>query len=270
MATTTWIKGVLDGHGIAYEERHHRVAFSAQEVAHDEHVSGHRMAKVVAILADERPVELVLPASRRVALGRVKQVLGAGEVRLASEAEMERIFTDCDMGAIPPLRHWEDVDVLVDTSMPREGDLVFQAGTHEDVIRLESRDWFALVRPRVESFSEPEHAGHRRDFTDRGDVGSDEWKGPAQAVAEESRRESGLPGGGKGRVDFVEPSSVYPGSGPYPAGEAELRTPADFVRGQVDETGREVEGGSGLIDVDEDTLLGGETPPPSGPPRRPS
>jgi Ala-tRNA(Pro) deacylase len=121
MAMTTWIKGVLDGHGIAYEERHHRVAFSAQEVAHGEHVSGHRRAKVVAILADGRPVELVLPARRRVALGRVKQVLGTGEVRLASEAEMERIFTDCETGAILPLRRWQNVDVLMDNSMPREG-----------------------------------------------------------------------------------------------------------------------------------------------------
>lgn len=268
MTTTVWIKEMLDRREIPYEQLHHRVAFTAQGIAQREHVSGHRVAKVVVALADGRPVELVLPASRRVVLDQVRELLGANEVRLASEAEMDRIFTDCETGAIPPLRHWKEVEVLVDATMPNEGDLVFQAGTHEDVIRLRAQDWFGLVRPLVGSFSQSEQRAHSHEFTDREDVGDGEWAGPAEATAEEARRESGLPGGGKGRIEIVEPSGVYPGSGPYPEGQAELRTPAEFVHGQVDEQGREVEGGSELIYA-EGVLLGGETPPPSGPPRDP-
>jgi len=269
MATSAWIKRMLDRRGITFEELHHRVAFTAQEVAQSEHISGHRVAKVVVVLADGRPVELILPASRRVVLDRVKELLGAEDVRLASEAEMDKTFTDCETGAIPPLRHWKDVEVLMDASMRSTGDLVFQAGTHEDVIRLRFPDWFRLVTPCVASFSEPEGPADTHAFTDRGDVGIEEWEGPAEAIAEEARRESGLPGGGKGRLDILEMSSVYPGSGPYPEGKAEMRTPAEFVHGQLDEQGREVEGGSGLIYVEEGTLLGGETPPPSGPPAAP-
>lgn len=96
-----------------------------------------------------------------------------------------------------------------------------------------------------------------------------EWEGPVRAMTEEARRESGLPGGGKGRLEVVELSGVYPGSGPYPEGEAELVTPAEFVHGQYDEQGREVEGGSEMIYFEGGTLLGGETPPPSGPARSP-
>ncbi len=269
MATSTWIKNVLERRGIAFEELHHRVAFTAQEVAQNEHVSGHRLAKVVVVLADGRPVVLVLPASRRVVLDRVKEQLGASDIRLASEAEMDTIFTDCETGAVPPLRHWKDVAVVMDVSIPPEGDLLFQAGTHEDVIRLKSRDWFGLVNPLVGSFSEPEHVVRGHEFTDRGDVAGAEWEGPVRAMTEEARRESGLPGGGKGRLEVVELSGVYPGSGPYPEGEAELVTPAEFVHGQYDEQGREVEGGSEMIYFEGGTLLGGETPPPSGPARSP-
>ena len=39
-----------------------------------------------------------------------------------------------------------------------------------------------------------------------------------------------------------------------------MRTPAEFVHGQRDEDGREVEGGSGLIYLKDGTLLAGETP----------
>src|SRR5437773_679559 len=101
MATATWVLNDLDQRGIAYEELHHAEAYTAQTVAQKEHVTGHRVAKVVGIMADGRPVELVLPASRRVAIERLANLLGAREVRLATEDELCRFFTDCEPGAIP-------------------------------------------------------------------------------------------------------------------------------------------------------------------------
>jgi Ala-tRNA(Pro) deacylase len=265
MATAAWIKDMLEKRGVAYEELHHRVAFTAQEVAQSEHISGDHLAKVVVIIADGRPVELILPASRRVVLDRVEKLLGADAIRLASEAEMERIFTDCETGAIPPLRHWKDVTVLMDASMSNARDLVFQAATHEDAIRLNFHDWLALVKPRVEFFAEPEHASSPATFADRGDVGTERSGRRAKTLAHESKRESGQPGGGQGRIEVVGHSGVYPGSGPYPERGADVRTPGEFVHGQRDEEGREVEGGSGLIYLDEGILLGGEALPRSSP-----
>jgi hypothetical protein len=48
-----------------------------------------------------------------------------------------------------------------------------------------------------------------------------------------------------------------------------VRTPGEFVHGQRDEQWREVEGGSELTYLAEGILLGGETPPPSGPAQPP-
>ena len=59
------------------------------------------------------------------------------------------------MGAAPPLRHWPGVDVLMDRALEVEGDILFQAGTHADAVRLNFRDWYKLVRPQVASFSAP-------------------------------------------------------------------------------------------------------------------
>jgi Ala-tRNA(Pro) deacylase len=144
----------LQERGIPFEELHHQQAFTAQRMAQAEHISGHRVAMVVVVLADERPVELVLPASHRVSLERLPQALGARTVRLASEEEMSRIFTDCAPGAIPALDCAVDVPVWMDNSMCVEGSIVMQAGTHEDAIRLSFRDWFDTVRPHVASFCE--------------------------------------------------------------------------------------------------------------------
>jgi Ala-tRNA(Pro) deacylase len=169
MATATWIKNMLDLRGIAYEELQHPAAFTARGVARREHVDGHHMAKVVVVLADWKPVELIVPADRRVVLDRVRKLLGAGEVRLATEAEIDRTFTECQTGAIPPLRHWKHVMVLMDASLEGLDELVFQAGTHEDAIRLKFSDWSRLMRPLVESFTEPDPdcPARSRDVTTR-------------------------------------------------------------------------------------------------------
>src|SRR3954451_25473687 len=103
MATATWIRDELDRRGLAYEERQHPEAYTAQQVAQYEHVSGHRVAKVVCVMADDRPVELVLPASRRVMLDWVRELLGARDLRLATEQEMQECFADCELGAIPAM-----------------------------------------------------------------------------------------------------------------------------------------------------------------------
>ena len=100
-----------------------------------------------------RPIELILPASRRVMLGWVRDILGAREVRLATEAELGQYFTGCEIGAIPALRHW-DVDVLMDGHLCRAGDIYILGGTHRDALRMNFDDWFAMVNPRVELLSE--------------------------------------------------------------------------------------------------------------------
>jgi Ala-tRNA(Pro) deacylase len=155
MSAATWIVNELEQKGMTYQEMHHPDAYTAQSVAQCEHVSGHRVAKVVVAMVDGRPVELILPASRRVNLERVRYLLAAKEVRLATEEEIDRYFTDCETGAIPPLRHWDGVEVIMDTSMQVPGDIIFQAGTHRDAVRMRFEDWFRMVNPPVASFSEP-------------------------------------------------------------------------------------------------------------------
>lgn len=160
MATPMWIRKMLELRGIPFEEMHHAEAYTAQRVAQCEHFSGHRVAKVVVVMADSRPVELVLPASRHVNLDHVQTVLHAHEVHLATEEQMEQFFSDCEVGAIPPLRHWKDVEVLMDRSLNVQGNILFQAGTHADAIRLDFRAWYELVHPQVATFSEPSDVAH--------------------------------------------------------------------------------------------------------------
>jgi Ala-tRNA(Pro) deacylase len=153
MITSDWIADDLERRGVSFERLRHADVATANELAEREHVSGHRVAKVVIVLADDQPVELVLPASRHVDLERLCEVLPASQVRLASEQEVSSLFSEFETGAMPPLRSRPDLAVVMDTSMRVRGPIVFQAGTHRDAVRLDFGDWFRLVRPRVARFS---------------------------------------------------------------------------------------------------------------------
>jgi Ala-tRNA(Pro) deacylase len=153
MSVPSWILEHLDDQNVRYDTRHHRPAFTTQMMAAEEHVSGHRVGKVTIAIAGDTPVLLVLPASRRVDLARAREQLGAGELRLAREEEIARSFPDCQIGAIPPLRHWPQVEIWVDESLKQEGEILFQAGTHEDSISMRFADWMRITEPKTADFS---------------------------------------------------------------------------------------------------------------------
>jgi Ala-tRNA(Pro) deacylase len=146
---------MLQNRGIRFKETHHPEAETPREAAHREHLGGGRFARVVVAVVDGQPVELVLPATRQVDLGRVQAALCADEVRLATDEEVSRFFTGCDAGTIPPLRGWKGVPVVVDRALRTDGDIVFDVGTRTDAIRLLYRDWYSLVRPFAADLSEP-------------------------------------------------------------------------------------------------------------------
>lgn len=132
----------------------HRPAYTAQEVAATEHVPGHAMAKVVMAVADGRMVMLVLPAPLRVDLGRVRDGLGAHDVRLAGESEFAGLFPDCEAGAQPPFGHLYGVDVYMDPSLADSAVVLFEAGTHREMAAMPFDEFQRLEHPHLLPFAE--------------------------------------------------------------------------------------------------------------------
>ena len=151
MPVMTWVRERL--RGSTFEELHHRRAVTAQDLAHQEHVSGHRVAKVVVVFADGKPLVLVLPASHRVEMRLLKGTVGAKEVRLAEEGDLLRLYPDCEVGAEPPFSPGGWAAVWMDEAMRVDGDIVFNAGTHTDAVRMPFEQWRRQVRPNLGRFS---------------------------------------------------------------------------------------------------------------------
>ena len=74
--------------------------------------------------------------------------LGEERIEMGTEEEMDRLFPDCERGAIPPFGSVYHLPTLVDESLAEDEQIVFEAHNHEEAIRMAYRDFEALEHRR--------------------------------------------------------------------------------------------------------------------------
>jgi Ala-tRNA(Pro) deacylase len=139
---------------VPYSVVPHRLALTAQEEAAAAHVPGRDWAKVVVCVIDDEPVEAVVPAPSFVNLTQLLALAGGSSIRLANEAELRRLFPDCEVGAMPPFGPLYSQTVFVVAALASEPEIVFNAGTHRDAIAMRWNDFVKMVNPIVGKFAE--------------------------------------------------------------------------------------------------------------------
>ena len=154
MLGTSEIHAFLRDAHVPYVVLPHQPAFTAREEAAATHVPGRGWAKVVVCFVDGEPVEAVVPAALDVNLDRLRELARGDTIRLADESELDWLFPECEAGAMPPFGPLYGQDVLVDVALAAEDEIVFNAGTHTEAIRMRWPDFAASVRPIVGKFAE--------------------------------------------------------------------------------------------------------------------
>jgi Ala-tRNA(Pro) deacylase len=147
------LKRMLDQHDIKYISINHSPAFTAREVAASTFVPRREFAKTIIVDLDGEKVMAVVPASRHVDLEALCKLTNCNEARLATEDEFEALFPDCEVGAMPPFGSFYDTRVFVDKMVTEVDDLCFNAGSHEQILRMDCRDYLRLEQPVVGAFA---------------------------------------------------------------------------------------------------------------------
>lgn len=147
------LKQFLDENRVKYVCISHSKAYTAQEVAQSAHVPGRAMAKVVIVELDGVMAMAVLPATRKIVLQDLREVTGSEQVRFAAEQKFQNRFPDCEIGAMPPFGNLYGMEVFVAESLAANPEIAFNAGSHEEIMKLAYADFERLVKPNVMSFT---------------------------------------------------------------------------------------------------------------------
>ena len=143
------LKQMLDERGIKYISINHSPAYTARETAASTFVPRREFAKIIIVDLDGEKVMAVVSASRHVDIPSLRSLAIAAEARLATEDEFRASFPDCELGAMPPFGSLYQMRVFVDAMVTEVDDLCFNAGSHEQIMRMNCDDYLRIEQPVV-------------------------------------------------------------------------------------------------------------------------
>ncbi len=151
MPPLTRLREFLDSNVVSYQVLSHPESYTAQELAAVERVPGRDLAKVVVLSSGSKYLMVVLLAPYHVDLKKACAATGKRNLEIAKEREFVGLFPNCELGAMPPFGNLFDMPVWVDDSLTRDEEIVFNAGTHTQAVRMKYADFARLVLPIVAS-----------------------------------------------------------------------------------------------------------------------
>ena len=136
----------LDDAGVAYELLHHGHTEDAVAEADALGLVPADVAKTLIARTPEGHLRALVPASERIDMRKLRDAVGASkdDVQLASEEEMARDYPEFALGAVPPVGGAPDPVILDEKLAGREW-LVFEAGSHDDSVRVRTEDVIRLT-----------------------------------------------------------------------------------------------------------------------------
>lgn len=150
----TRIESYLRDREVPYVIRRHPPAFTAQEVAEAEHVSGWQVVKTVAVeLGSGEEIICAVPAPTLVDFDAVDDATGSRDSQLCEEGRLRELFPGCEAGAAPPLGGLWNLPVIFDPALRAIDRILVQGGTHDTLIELSTEDFLHLERPRLASIA---------------------------------------------------------------------------------------------------------------------
>jgi Ala-tRNA(Pro) deacylase len=149
------VTAFLDTHGVSHEVVEHRPTFSAAAEARASGVEPREAAKTLALRDHDDYRMAVIPATHRLDLARVRELLGcSSHLRLATEAELEADFPMFDVGAMPPLGPMMPMPEIIDVHLLYHDRVTCAGGDHRHSVRMDPRDLLRVCEPRVASICE--------------------------------------------------------------------------------------------------------------------
>jgi Ala-tRNA(Pro) deacylase len=139
------LTSVLEAAGASYDVLPHAHTETAAAEAEALGLTPADVAKTLVVATPEGYVRAVVPASERIDLRKLSDLLGAARkaIGLASEEELVRDYPEFDLGAVPPVGGARRDPVVLDSRLAERDSIVFEAGSHEESVRLDPAE---LVR----------------------------------------------------------------------------------------------------------------------------
>lgn len=154
------IRTVLEEKGVWFETFEHEPVRTSEEASKIR--TGYSIqqgAKAIIVRAKEsgkgkRFVMFVLPGDRRFDTSAIARQFNLTDIRFATEVEVGELTGGVLPGGVPPFGNLFGLEVYVDEVLLQQERIVFNAGDRRYSIAMKSKDYTAIVLPRIGLFTQ--------------------------------------------------------------------------------------------------------------------
>jgi Ala-tRNA(Pro) deacylase len=111
------------------------------------------LAKTLIVHTEDKYCMVVMSGDHRLDEKMLKDIIKTRHFHLAHEKDLEPLFPDCELGAMPPFGNLFALPVYIDKVLTEDKEIVFNAYSHTKSIRLKMADYLRLAKPVIANFS---------------------------------------------------------------------------------------------------------------------
>ncbi len=148
MTIASKLENYLQQREAEYQVVAHPHSEYSMETAAKAHIHSDALAKGVLVKDDDGYLLVVVPADYHIELESLHKLLGQ-EVAMVGEATLEEIFSDCELGAVPPIGMAYGVKTIWDpkSSLGKQDEVFFEAGDHQSLVQMSGVHFHELMAP---------------------------------------------------------------------------------------------------------------------------
>ncbi len=138
------VQDYIAAHDLPWDPVAHRISNSCMEAARFANVPPDRLAKAVVLEDRSGYIIAVVPANHRVDLSDLAEKLHR-DLSLASERELQELFSDCAPGAVPPVGEAYGIPTVWEESLAEKPDIYFEGGDHHTLVHMSGPHFCELM-----------------------------------------------------------------------------------------------------------------------------
>ena len=148
MTIASKLENYLQQQEVEYQVETHPHSEYSMETAEKAHVHGDALAKGVLVKDADGYLLVVVPADYHIELDSLHKLLRQ-EVAMVDEATLGEVFSDCELGAVPPIGMAYGVKTMWDpkSSLGDQDEVFFEAGDHQSLVRMSGVQFHELMAP---------------------------------------------------------------------------------------------------------------------------
>jgi Ala-tRNA(Pro) deacylase len=137
------------GDALAFEEIDFQIlrrvpADSPADTARKAGITPERLAKAVLLKDAHGYLLTVMPATHVLDLDALRKELHR-QLTLAEDEDLDDLFCDCVVGAVPPIGPWYRVPTVVEASLKEQPDIYFEAGDQRSLVHVTETSFEKLL-----------------------------------------------------------------------------------------------------------------------------